>query len=238
MLVLRWFVSASTLALLYFIYRHYHLYLQYVKAKEWIDCSESMWSSGFMKWMLLELFIWAIHSPPGFNYEFTRKQQEADLTYSLDSIFTWVTLLRFYHLLRVFVIYSFWNSENTERILYDCNIFGGRTFALKCELKERPYTILLVTILVCIFMFGYALRVAEIPYMAVSGQDWTYLWNAMWWVIITMTTVGYGDYYPTTYFGRGIGICACFCGTFLVSLMIVSLTISSEFTINESIAFK
>lgn len=52
----------------------------------------------------------------------------------------------------------------------------------------------------------------------------------MWCIIITMTTVGFGDFYPSTHLGRFIGVLACFWGTFLVSLMVVSLTISSEFT--------
>jgi hypothetical protein len=187
---------------------------------------------------VFELLVCSIHSPPFVNYTFTGEQQKEELTYSIDMIFTCVTLLRFYLLIRVLVVDSFWNSESTEAILNDCHIFGGMEFALKCEFKERPYTILFVSTLVSIFSFGYALRAAELPYMAVSEKDWTHLWNGMWCIIITMTTVGYGDYYPMTYFGRSIGVGACFLGTFLISLMIVSLTISSEFTINQRKAFK
>jgi hypothetical protein len=51
----------------------------------------------------------------------------------------------------------------------------------------------------------------------------------MWCTIITMATVGYGDFYPETHIGRVIAILACIWGNFLISLMVVSLTISSEF---------
>ena len=36
-----------------------------------------------------------------------------------------------------------------------------------------------------------------------------------------MTTVGYGDMYPVTLFGRIIGIIAAFWGTFVISLLII-----------------
>jgi hypothetical protein len=52
-----------------------------------------------------------------------------------------------------------------------------------------------------------------------------------------MTTVGFGDFYPSTHLGRIIDVLACFWGAFLVSLMVVSLTISSQFTQQERKAY-
>eukprot|EP00330_Aristerostoma_sp_ATCC50986_P010018 CAMPEP_0114578176 /NCGR_PEP_ID=MMETSP0125-20121206/2745_1 /TAXON_ID=485358 ORGANISM="Aristerostoma sp., Strain ATCC 50986" /NCGR_SAMPLE_ID=MMETSP0125 /ASSEMBLY_ACC=CAM_ASM_000245 /LENGTH=160 /DNA_ID=CAMNT_0001768043 /DNA_START=994 /DNA_END=1476 /DNA_ORIENTATION=- len=52
-----------------------------------------------------------------------------------------------------------------------------------------------------------------------------------------MTTVGFGDGYPSTHLGRFIGVIACIIGMLLVSLMVVSLTVASEFTPEESKAF-
>ena len=69
------------------------------------------------------------------------------------------------------------------------------------------------------------------PYIKDSGYDWTYLWNSMWCVIITMATVGFGDFVPKTHLGRFIAILSCVWGNFLISLMVVSLTVSSEFTV-------
>jgi len=48
--------------------------------------------------------------------------------------------------------------------------------------------------------------------------------TASWNVIITLTTVGYGDYYPKTNGGRFIGIITAFWGVFFVSLFVVALT--------------
>lgn len=48
--------------------------------------------------------------------------------------------------------------------------------------------------------------------------------NAVWLTIITMTTVGYGDFFPRTSFGRIIDVILVVWGTFVVSLMVVVLT--------------
>jgi len=53
----------------------------------------------------------------------------------------------------------------------------------------------------------------------------------MWCVIITMATVGYGDFVPHTHLGRIVAVLACIWGNFLISLMVISLTVSSEFTV-------
>jgi len=67
-----------------------------------------------------------------------------------------------------------------------------------------------------------------------NNFDFSFLANDMWLIIITMTTVGFGEGYPSTHLGRFIGVCACIIGMLLVSLMVVSLTLSSEFSPEES----
>jgi potassium intermediate/small conductance calcium-activated channel subfamily N protein 2 len=48
--------------------------------------------------------------------------------------------------------------------------------------------------------------------------------NALWLTIITMTTVGYGDYFPRTLFGRIIDVVLVAWGALIVSLMVIVLT--------------
>ena len=46
-------------------------------------------------------------------------------------------------------------------------------------------------------------------------------------LIITMTTVGYGDFYPSTIPGRGLAIIACVIGITLVSILVVWMSLAS-----------
>jgi ABC-type xylose transport system permease subunit len=61
--------------------------------------------------------------------------------------------------------------------------------------------------------------------------------NCMWNVIITLTSVGYGEIYPKTFFGRIVGIIICFWGVFIVSFFVVTLTGMLSFTGPENKAY-
>ncbi|OMJ87672.1 hypothetical protein SteCoe_10599 [Stentor coeruleus] len=188
-------------------------------------------------YMLIEVIFCIIHCPPSFNQVFTFEQYGGSLDYSLDMFAFLIMLGRIYLIWRIFEHYSSWNDEDSEEICNSCLCEGGVKFAIKAELKERPYTVVISVLVLSIMVFGVALRTAERPFMQISGKDWDYVWNGMWCIIITMSTVGYGDFYPITHLGRVIDVVACFWGTFLVSLMVLSLTISSELTPQERKAY-
>lgn len=45
----------------------------------------------------------------------------------------------------------------------------------------------------------------------------------MWYVLITMTTIGYGDVYAYSHGGRSISVICAFIGVLIVSLFVVCL---------------
>ena len=115
-------------------------------------------------------------------------------------------------------------------------------FVIKAEFKDNPFIMLGTIMLISIFVFGYSLRSVEMFFM--NGQDpskvfdWRYFWNGLWCIIITMSTVGFGDFYPISLLGRTIAVLSCFWGAFLISMMVAGLTNAVEFNSQESISYE
>lgn len=58
--------------------------------------------------------------------------------------------------------------------------------------------------------------------------------NAVWNIIISITTVGYGDFYTRTDLGRFVIFIVCVLGIFVISIMVVTLITSLETSTLES----
>ena len=43
---------------------------------------------------------------------------------------------------------------------------------------------------------------------------------AIWWALVTMTTVGYGDKYPVGYIGYGVGCLSVICGVLVIAFTV------------------
>jgi voltage-gated potassium channel len=61
----------------------------------------------------------------------------------------------------------------------------------------------------------------------VNESEFQSLWDGIWWATVTVTTVGYGDLYPTTVTGRIIGMALMFIG--IGFLAVLTATVSSRF---------
>lgn len=111
-------------------------------------------------------------------------------------------------------------------------------FAMKALKRKNPYVFIGVSLVIPILCAAYCLRIFERPMIPTSGQRFDEFINCVWCVIITMTTVGYGDYFPISTFGRMIGIISCLWGVFIVSIFVVTLNGLLEFTKSEGRAFE
>jgi voltage-gated potassium channel len=89
---------------------------------------------------------------------------------------------------------------------------------------------------------GDALKIAALVTVAVvvvagaaesifASGEFHSLWDGVWWAIVTITTVGYGDIYPTTTASRLIGIVVMIVG--IAAASVLTATIASRFVRDE-----
>uniref|UniRef100_A0A1I8HIG7 Signal peptidase complex subunit 2 n=2 Tax=Macrostomum lignano TaxID=282301 RepID=A0A1I8HIG7_9PLAT len=112
-----------------------------------------------------------------------------------------LNLLRF---LRVFRIFKFYKYVTGMKIL-------ART--LRMSFREMTMFILFLTI--CIVLFATAIYFAE------TGNDrlqFNSIPDSFWWAIISMCTVGYGDYVPRSLPGKLVGSICVVAGVMTIAL--------------------
>jgi hypothetical protein len=101
---------------------------------------------------------------------------------------------------------------------------------MKCIINRRPFAFISVVGLILVTLSGVCLRVFE---RSIEGNQFGYVWNGFWVIVITETTVGYGDIIPLSHLGRIICIISALFGTFLISFFVLVIHNSSELSANE-----
>ena len=108
-------------------------------------------------------------------------------------------------------------------------------FSMKCYIGAYPMVILVFCFLIPgVVMFGLLMRIFE---RVRADQDYHTTVNAFWNIIITMTTVGYGDTFATTVLGRTMVIFSIFWGGIILSLTFVTVGSVLQLKANEKRAY-
>lgn len=111
-------------------------------------------------------------------------------------------------------------------------------FAIKAIKLEYPFTFVAFSLVIPLLVMSYCTRLFERPLMPISAQNFDSFNNSMWLIIITMATVGFGDYWPTSYLGRIVGMLSCFWGVFTLSTFVVVLNNLLEFNEGEEKSYR
>eukprot|EP00347_Sterkiella_histriomuscorum_P014586 403360318 len=264
--ILRSFSSVLTILTILLSIRHYYLtYLNYKKSGRLIQ-DVPFWKSYFMRYMLVEIFVISIHNLPKTNYIIFINNETRVLRYSVNAFIVLFMTVRIYLFLRLVARFTKWRTDHADLICQIEGFQANTTFALKAMLKHIPYQLLLSITMFISVVLGIAIRICEqyyqillliiiyrpyyvdefyyegkliqqIPETYAKYQDYSFLWNGWWLVMVTMTTVGFGDYYAVTSFGRATTFLACYTGTFIVSMTMVTMYNSKDFSQQEKKSF-
>lgn len=194
--------------------------------------SESLLSSKLGIYLVIELAVCSVFTPPNVDVSFSGKMLGGTYTYSLNDLIAVASFMKSYILIRLYYHYSKWTTSQAEEMCKQNNVKNMVLFPFKCELKYRPFQTLFLLLIITLLYISFIIRILEITFVSSDGFqfDFYYLYNAMWLVITTMTTVGYGDIYPQTHFGRFFGVVSCLIGMLLVSYLVVGMNSLFDFT--------
>jgi voltage-gated potassium channel len=87
--------------------------------------------------------------------------------------------------------------------------------AVQAQRRLGSGAILRVVALVTVFI----VVVAGAAQAAVNAGEFDSVWDGIWWAVVTVTTVGYGDLYPVTVQGRLIGVAVMLVGIGFLSVL-------------------
>lgn len=187
-------------------------------------------------------FLFLIIPYPGMHTEIFLSQQilyeQVTICYYLEEIFYFFMFTRLIYLvLTVFGYGRFqsvmarWSCERNRTLV-------SSEFSLKCYAWIYPVHVLVFLFLIPgVLVFGIGMRIFERP-LHVKNMDLSYLPNTMWCIVVTMTTVGYGDTIITSNLARLVTCLAIFWGGIILSLTFVTLGSFLKLKKNEETAFR
>ena len=128
----------------------------------------------------------------------------------------WIRFLRIMRLLK----FSRYNSALEDLII-----------AIKSEIRSFIAAVYLLVL--AIFISSALIYVLE---RDIQPEHFGSMPSAMWWTIVTLTTVGYGDVVPVTVFGKVIATLTAFSGVCVVALItgIVASSFNNQMTIRRN----
>lgn len=118
--------------------------------------------------------------------------------------------------------YSVYTDPLSKKVCKGYGFYAGTNFAIQSKLLIDPFQTCFIMFFGTVCLFAYLVRIFELPYLLQTGDDTNFesFFNAMWFTVVTLTTIGYGDVSPGTIPGKIITIILAFWGTIFVALLV------------------
>jgi hypothetical protein len=215
-------------------------------------------------WLWTEIIVVVMHCPPYFEYSFGSTIMGNYVVYEVETILANVTFLRIYLVWRAIQDWFLSDLPNRHTLSGFNSVELDSAFVIKRMLHDDRtlYYLFLVWIFV-ILIFAYWYRSAELTaclFPEIQGRThhkncslrnalvWTiqdsefekvndtFFQNACWHILVTATTVGYGENRVTTHFGRLVSILVGVVGMVMVSTTTACLCNLLEWSQEEETA--
>ena len=189
--------------------------------------------------------LWAIEiafnlvSPMPFLYKVKYEDyyygENIDVKLQVNTVLLFLMFIfRIYHFKRSILISTHFMNDRATRVWSTWGVNNGYKYWMRAVFKENPLLFCYANYAFYTIYFGYLFRAIESE--ANDGnisEPYFTLNNSMWCSFITMTTVGYGDFFPNTILGRFVGYWSAFVGVALESLVILSVQSGLMHTVSQ-----
>ena len=154
--------------------------------------------------------------PPFVDYTIIGTMNGGNYQYSLDMLISNICLIKSYTIVRVYNHYSPWTNTRAHLISLKRNFIPNISFSFRSDLKNKNVLLLLIIFFSLAIYFGLIMRNFEKSFINPDypAKSFNFKWylNGVWLEIVTVTTVGYGDGFPESLYGRSITLFTCVFG--------------------------
>jgi len=228
-------VSLTTAAALAGLYFEYTLQARLLALKHHVQhfrslTDTSLKKQGLVPYLVFECLVFGLHCPPFVTFKINVEFKGLVAVYRAEAILACVMSIRLYYLWRVYKDYMFLGhmSRRFASLIYSTDV--GSLFTLKATMASSAFWIVAIFFGGFTLITSYYVRVSEGP---VQTDLPVYFWNCCWFVVVTMTSVGYGDATTITHVGRMAAVVAMIVGAVVSGILTSAVYLTFSFTANE-----
>lgn len=165
-----------------------------------------------------------IHTISGYSFSVYNYETKLQTEYSLNHILAIFTNFHWIYIYDLLFKSSDYYSINMLKIMRIHHIKYSNILIMKILIKKKPILFFINIFSLTVTMFTFLIRLCELS-LAIEEDDLGFesFMITLWMVIVTLTTVGYGDYSPKTIPGRFFGFILCIWGIVEISIIVVVL---------------
>lgn len=202
------------------VHLYYQTQLKKLKTRRLVLMAEGLFEADLLWGYLSELALCVVCPLPTVHGQIPwHGVGEFKTSYAVDDLLVLFMLPRLFQLYRCFLDLYGVNScvLHTVAKRYDTEV--DTLFMTKILVKRHPFKMVMMFTAFMLTCFAYAISIFERP----TDLDFQHFRNCLWVAIVTYTTVGFGDIYPTTDLGRWACCLCCAASIFNLALLVMSV---------------